>query len=153
MKNILTVKNYVLVPGAFMTALVLNFTVVYPTLADYQFDKELKANCAEFKNKNPEQELDILYIDTETGVITINQPENGVDKLVKLSYKHKDGDIGCSNEAKKLFKKLKEYDEKERADMCTDLMETLAGTREMRARNGQLPNVEAMKEYVVKNCQ
>ena len=52
-----------------------------------------------------------------------------------------------------LFKKLKEFDEKERADMCIDLTETLTGKREMKPRNGEMPNVEAMKEYVEKNCK
>ena len=149
----ITSKKYILVPLAVVTALILNFTVIYPTLADYQFDKELKANCAVFKNQNPEQELDVQHIDVETGLITINQPENGADKLVKLSYKHKEGDEGCSAEAKKLFTGLREIDEKERADMCVDLTETLTGKRDMKTKNGQPPSVEGMKEYVEKNCK
>lgn len=153
MKKIFTLHNYILIPLAFITAVVLNFTVIYPTLADYELDKELKANCAVFKNKHPGQELDIQYIDVETGVITINQPEDGVDKLVKLSYKHKDGDTGCSSEAKKLFKQLKEFDEKERADMCVDVTQTLAGKREIIAKNGHMPNIDGMKAYAEKNCK
>jgi hypothetical protein len=153
MKKAFSMKKIIIVMSALITALILNLTIIFPTLADYQFDQELKSNCAEFKNKNPGQELDILSIDVETGLITINQPENGVDKLVRLSYKEKDGDVGCSDESKKLFKQLKEFDEKERMDMCVDITETLAGKREMKAKNGQMPNIEGMKSYVEKNCK
>lgn len=64
---------------------------------------------------------------------------------------------GCSEsvktELRELARVVKEHGEKERVDMCIDLTETLAGKREMRAKNGEMPNVESMKEYVEKNCK
>ena len=153
MKKLLALKKYVVVTLALISAIVINMVAIYPVLADYQFDKELKDNCAVFKNKNPGQELDIQNIDVETGLITINQPENGSDKIIKLSYKHEGGDIGCSNEAKKLFKQLKEFDESERKDMCSDIKRTLDGDGQLIAKNGELPSVDGMKAYVEKNCK
>ncbi len=35
MKKMITSKKYILVPLAVITALILNFTVIYPTLADF----------------------------------------------------------------------------------------------------------------------
>ncbi|MEK7071265.1 MAG: hypothetical protein AAB966_05665 [Patescibacteria group bacterium] len=99
-----------------------------------------------------DQELTILT-NPDTGIITIGyMDENGQPKESQLSYKSKDGFVGCSAQAARILSDVKTYQDKYNSDKCTEITEIVEGERPMLEMDGKRPTMNNARIYQKQVC-
>ena len=139
---------------AFMTAFVLMFTVVTPTLAQVKMVRDTHKNCISAKFSK-EKELRVS-VDSESGFVTVEDvDENGSPMETLLNFKGEDKKnsfIGCSEDSRKLLSEINKIEAKYNSDICSQMKDVLNGKKPLPIMGDVKPTMDDVKIYIKSSC-
>lgn len=146
----MTIKKY-LPPALALCSVIALIGSVTPALAQLKQGMDTKANCASLTFL-PQEDLDVTS-DPDTGLVTVGHVVNGKQVQTVLNYQSKDGFKGCSEDAKDLLTRVKQYADKTDADTCAEFIDIVAGKKATPDLDGVKLNIDKVKQYIKKLCQ